>query len=119
MLRRGCLTPICHAAIRVQLIPAGRTPVCLHDLRYRDRGQRHLSPAAGWVFSFGLLTLDLGGGGATPLGVFGIAINSSAGNGSAEAYYGDLEFQLTRTSGLSTDDFITNAAIDPGSAGPA
>jgi len=50
MLRRGCLTPICHAAIRVQLIPAGRTPVCLHDLRYRDRGQRHLSPAAGWGF---------------------------------------------------------------------
>ena len=35
------------------------------------------------------------------------------------AYYGDLEFLLTRLSGLSTDDFITNAAIDPGSDGPA
>jgi hypothetical protein len=65
---------------------------------------------AGGVFSFGLLTLNLGGGSATPFGVHGIAIDSSAGNGSSNAYYGDLEFQLTRTSGLSTDDFITNSA---------
>lgn len=50
----------------------------------------------------------------TPFGVFGIAVDSSAGNGSVNAYFGDLEFVLTRTSGLSTDDFITNATISPG-----
>jgi hypothetical protein len=69
---------------------------------------------AGGVFSFGLLTLDLSGGSATPFGVYGIAIDSSAGQGSSKAYYGDLEFQLTRTSNLSTDDFITNSGISPG-----
>ena len=68
----------------------------------------------GGVFSFGLLTLDLAGGDATPFGTFGITIDSSAGNGSSKAYYGDLEFQLTRISGLSTDDFITNSGISPG-----
>ena len=74
---------------------------------------------AGGAFTFGLFTLDLAGGPATPYGTFGVAIADSAGNGSGNAYYGDLEFQLIRTSGLSTDDFITNAAIDPGSSGPA
>jgi hypothetical protein len=69
---------------------------------------------AGGVYTFGLFSLNVGGGDATPFGTFGIAIDSSAGNGSSQAYYGDLEFQLTRTSGLSTDDFITNAAISPG-----
>ena len=64
--------------------------------------------------AFELLSLNLGGGSATPFGTFGVAIDSSAGNGSVDAYYGDLEFQLTRTSGLSTDDFITNSAISPG-----
>jgi hypothetical protein len=73
----------------------------------------------GGVYSFGLFSLGLAGGEATPYGTYGIAINSTAGNGSSNAYYGDLEFQLIRTSGLSTDDFITNAAIDPGSSGPA
>jgi hypothetical protein len=68
----------------------------------------------GGVISFGLLTLNLGGGSATPFGVYGIAIDSTAGNGSSSAYYGDLEFQLSRTSGLSTDDFITNSVISPG-----
>ena len=68
----------------------------------------------GGVFSFGLLSLNLGGGDATPFGTYGIAIDSSAGDGSSNAYYGDLEFQLTRTSGLSTDDFITNSVISPG-----
>src|ERR1051325_9146701 len=55
-------------------------------------------------------TLDLGGCPATPYGVYSVAITSSAGNGSSNAYYGDLEFHLTRTSGLSTDDFITNGS---------
>ena len=66
-----------------------------------------LQPVGG-AFTFGLLSLDLGGGDATPFGNFGVAIDNSAGNGSGKAYYGDLEFNLTRTSGLSTDDFITN-----------
>jgi len=72
-----------------------------------------IQPAGGF-FSFGLLSLDLGGGSATPFGTYGIAIDSSAGMGSDKAYYGDLEFLLTRSSGLSTDDFITNSAISPG-----
>jgi len=71
---------------------------------------------AGGAFTFGLFTLDLAGGPATPYGTFGVAIADSAGNGSGEAYYGDLEFQLIRTSGLSTDDFITNSVISPGNS---
>ena len=54
------------------------------------------------------LSLNTGGGSATPFGVFGVAIDSTAGNGSGDGYYGDLEFKLTRSGGLSTDDFITN-----------
>jgi hypothetical protein len=49
----------------------------------------------------------------------GISIDSTAGNGTSNAYFGDLEFKVTRTSGLSTDDFILNTAIDPGSSGRA
>jgi hypothetical protein len=64
--------------------------------------------------SFQLLSLDTGGGAATPYGTFGVAINDSAGNGSSAAYYGDLQFDVTRPSGLSTDDFVTNSAISPG-----
>jgi len=56
------------------------------------------------------LSLNTGGGGATPFGTFGVAIDSTAGNGSGKGYYGDLEFTLTRSGGLSTDDFITNFA---------
>lgn len=64
---------------------------------------------AGGIFSFGLLSLNLGGGSNTPYGTYGIAIDSSAGNGSGNAYYGDLQFQLSRPSGLATTDFIANA----------
>jgi MYXO-CTERM domain-containing protein len=64
---------------------------------------------------FDLLTLQTSGtSDATPFGTFGIGVDSSAGNGSSNAYYGDLEFQLTRAGALSTDDFITNSAISPG-----
>lgn len=70
-----------------------------------------ITPAAG-AFSFGLLSLNLGGGDNTPYGNFGIAIDSSAGNGSGQAYYGDLVFNLIRASGLSTDDFIRNGDTD-------
>ena len=71
------------------------------------------------AYTFGVFSLSTSNGDATPFGTFGVSIGSTAGNGSSNAYFGDLEFQLTRTSGLSTDDFITNAAIDPGSSGPA
>ncbi len=74
---------------------------------------------AGGSYAFGLFTLSTSNGGATPFGTFGISIDSTAGNGTSNAYFGDLEFKVIRTSGLSTDDFITNAAIDPGSSGPA
>ena len=77
-----------------------------------------LQPLGG-AYAFGLFSLNLGGGSATPFGTYGIAIDSTADNGSGNAYYGDLEFQLMRAGGLSTDDFITNAGINPGSDGPA
>src|SRR5215831_15830840 len=77
-----------------------------------------IQPANG-LYAFGLFSISTTNGGDTPFGTFGVSIDSTAGNGSANAYFGDLEFQLTRTSGLDTMDFITNAAIDPGSAGPA
>jgi len=60
-------------------------------------------------YTFGVFALDLAGGGATPYGTYGVAITSTAGNGSGNAYYGDLEFNLTRTSGLLVTDFIANA----------
>jgi hypothetical protein len=49
---------------------------------------------------------------ATPYGTFGIGINYGGGQGSGAAYYGDLEFVLTRTSGLTIDDFVRNGCID-------
>jgi len=63
----------------------------------------------GGSYPSGTFSLNLGGGDATPYGTFGVAIDSSAGNGSGEAYYGDLEFNLTRTNGLLVTDFIANA----------
>jgi hypothetical protein len=74
---------------------------------------------AGGIYAFGIFSLSTDNGGATPFGTFGISIDSTAGNGTSNAYFGDLEFKVTRTSGLSTDDFILNTAIDPGSSGPA
>jgi hypothetical protein len=52
-------------------------------------------------------------------GTYGVSITSTAGNGSANAYYGDLEFTLTRPGTLSTDDFITNAGLGNVQGGPA
>ena len=61
----------------------------------------------GGIFSLGLFTLQTSpDSAATPFGVYGVGINSSAGNGSVNAYYGDLLFDLNRPTGLSTDDFI-------------
>ena len=67
------------------------------------------TPVAG-AFAFGTLSLNPAGGSNTPFGAFTVAIDSSAGNGSGKAYYGDLLFTLTRVGGLSTDDFIANGA---------
>ena len=69
-----------------------------------------LQPSDG-TYTFGVFSLDLAGGDATPYGTFGISIDNTAGNGSGKAYYGDLEFRVTRTGGLSTDDFIQNTAL--------
>jgi hypothetical protein len=69
-----------------------------------------LQPAGG-TYTFGVFSLSTGDGDATPFGTFGISINSTAGNGSSNAYYGDLKFDVTRTSGLSTDDFVANSAL--------
>lgn len=60
------------------------------------------------IYATGVFSLNTGGGSATPYGTFGIAIDSTAGNGSGNGYYGDLLFTLTRTGGLSTDDFVAN-----------
>lgn len=64
---------------------------------------------AGGTYTFGIFTLNLSGGDATPYGTYGIAIDDSAGNGSSKAYFGDLEFDLTRTGGLLVTDFVTNS----------
>lgn len=71
------------------------------------------------IYSFGMFSLSTVNGNDTPYGAYGISINSTAGNGTSNAYFGNLEFQVVRSTGLSTDDFITNAAIDAGSSGPA
>jgi len=73
-----------------------------------------IQPLGGIFNGSSLLTLSTGNGGNTPFGVFGISVNSSAGNGSGDAYYGDLKFLVTRSSGLDTNDFITNSVISPG-----
>jgi len=69
-----------------------------------------LQPSGG-TYTFGVFSLSTGNGDATPFGTFGISINSTAGNGSANAYYGDLDFRVTRISGLSTDDFVANSEL--------
>lgn len=64
---------------------------------------------AGGTYAAGTFSLNTGGGDATPFGSFGIAIDSSAGNGSVNGYFGDLLFTLTRTGGLDTSDFVMNS----------
>jgi hypothetical protein len=66
---------------------------------------------SGGTYTFGAFSLSTTDGGATPFGTFGISINSTAGNGTSKAYFGDLNFDVTRTSGLSTDDFVANTDL--------
>ena len=51
---------------------------------------------AGGVYARGVFSLNTGGGANTPYGTFGIALDSSAHNGSGNGYFGDLLFTLSR-----------------------
>jgi hypothetical protein len=62
-----------------------------------------LQPSGG-SYAFGTFSLNTSGGANSPFGNYGIAIDNSAPNGSSSAYYGDLSFNLSRTSGLQTTD---------------
>jgi hypothetical protein len=54
-------------------------------------------------------TLNTAGGNNTPFGSFNVAIDIvPTDNGSNAGYFGDLHFTISRTGGLSTDDFISN-----------
>ena len=68
---------------------------------------------AGGVYANGVFSLNTNGGDNTPYGSFGIALDSSAGNGSGNGYFGDLLFTLNRLGGLDTNDFVRNADNDP------
>ena len=72
---------------------------------------------AGGSYTVGMnvyqLSLNTGGGDNTPYGTFAIALDSSAPNGSAVGYYGDLDFTLNRVGGLDTNDFVRNTDNDP------
>ena len=58
----------------------------------------------------GTFTLNPAGGDATPFGSFGVALDiAGVGNGSNNAYFGDLLFTVTRTGGLTTNDLVANA----------
>jgi hypothetical protein len=67
-----------------------------------------INPAGG-TYTSGTFSLNLSGGDNTPFGTFGVAIDSTAGNGSGNGYFGDLEFKLSRTGGLSVSDFVANS----------
>jgi len=66
------------------------------------------------IYPTGVFSLNTGGGDNTPFGTFGIAVDSTAGNGTVNGYFGDLAFTLTRAGGLDTNDFVTNG---PGGVG--
>src|SRR5262245_1691958 len=68
---------------------------------------------AGGVYASGVFSLNTGGGDNTPFGTFGIALDSSAPNGSGSGYYGDLLFTLNRVGGLDTNDFVRNSDNAP------
>jgi len=71
------------------------------------------TPAGGIYDATSVFSLNTGGGDNTPYGTFGIALNSNAGNGSGNGYFGDLLFTLNRVGGLDTNDFVRNADNDP------
>lgn len=61
------------------------------------------------TYASGRFVLNTAGGDDMPYGHFNTALDiSGAGNGSGDAYYGDLHFVLSRTGGLDTNDFISN-----------
>ena len=62
----------------------------------------------GGSYPNGTFSLSTGGSDNRPFGSFGVSIDNTAGNGSGNAYYGDLEFDVTRTGGLSVASFVAN-----------
>lgn len=60
------------------------------------------------VYASGVFSLNTSGGGNTPYGTYDVAIDSTAGNGSGNGYFGDLVFTLSRSTGLDTMDFVAN-----------
>jgi hypothetical protein len=65
------------------------------------------------IYASGVFSLNAAGGDNTPYGTFGLAIDSTADNGSEAGYYGDLLLTLTRATGLDTNDFVRNDDNDP------
>lgn len=63
---------------------------------------------AGGVAPNGTFTFTTNDATNVPFGNYLQSVTYSAGNGSGQAYYGDLNFVVTRASGLSIDDFGTN-----------
>ena len=53
-------------------------------------------------------SLNTSGVSNTPYGDFSVGVDYSAGNGSGNAYYGNLQITLTRSTGLDTADFLPN-----------
>lgn len=66
-----------------------------------------ITPSNG-VYANGTLSLSTANGDNTPFGTYLVSILSSAGNGSGNAYFGDLSFDLTRTGGLTEASFVAN-----------
>jgi hypothetical protein len=60
------------------------------------------------IYATGVFSLNTAGGDNTPFGTYGVAIDSTAGNGSVNGYFGDLLFALTRAGGLDTTNFVAN-----------
>ncbi len=54
-------------------------------------------------------SLNNAGGDNTPFGTFDTAIDKSGGNGSGNAYYGNLNFNVVRASGLTVGSFVANS----------
>ncbi len=67
-----------------------------------------ITPPSG-TYAFGTFSLDLAGGTQSGFGTFGAALVSTAGNGSGKAFYGDLEFSVIRTGGLTLSSFLANS----------
>ena len=86
------------------------------NLAHEDNLSISFVQPSGGTYTIGshiyLFSLNTGGGANTPYGTFGVAIDDSAPNGGSKAYYGDFEFNLSRTGGLTLADFVPNSVSD-------